>query len=814
MKPLSRLSAGSAIAAILLSAPAAAQVGGQAAPAADIESEGASDIVVTGTRGIQRSVLESPTPIDTLSPEQLIGSGKQTLKEALAQLLPSFNFGTTTGFAHNNVVRPYSMRGLGAAYTLVLVNGKRRHRSSLLLNSNLDSSGATPVDIDQIPITAIERVEVLRDGAAAQYGSDAIAGVINIILKSGTGGQAIALAGQRYEGDGENFQAAADIGFQIGEAVLHLALEAKANGRTDRNDPATGTFYFPGDPREATAVRRGDYNGDPRVRQITLSQNFTAPLGGVTVYSYGTFGARNGRAYQTRRRPNAASDVPEIYPDGFVPDYILDETDFQILGGVKGAVAGWNWDLSTTFGRNRTVSEADTLNPSLGPTGPTHFKLYTLAANEWVSNLDISRGVDIGLASPLNVAFGAEFRRETYVVGQGDPEAYINGGYIFPSGPLKGTPAWIGVQGVNSIDADDDGRLSRSNIAGYLDLGVDILPGWFVGGALRAEHFSDSAGDTLSWKVNSRFDVAPGIGIRGTVSTGFRAPSLAQALYGQRRYTQQIVGGALLQFPTKNFRVNSPVAAALGATPLTPEETVNYSLGLALQPIDKLNITIDAYQIDIDDRIAQTSALSGAGIDRLLVAAGLQPGVYVQYFTNAIDTRTRGIDIVSDYSFSLGDAGRLKLGLAANWNRTKITRVRPNPVQLASLGTNLILFDRVQQGALTVGYPRTKVIASADWSLGPVGVNIRATRYGAVTQRAAAVSGVDDRRFGPKVLTDLEFSYAVTGNTKVAVGANNLFDVYPDPVGIVSVNGAGRYGGFSPFGFSGGFYYLRISHDF
>jgi iron complex outermembrane receptor protein len=803
---------GAALLALATGLQSAHAAEGQPASAEDAETSG---IVVTGARGIQRTAAESPTPIDTLSGEQLQSTGKQSLKETLSKLLPSFNFGTTNGNVHNNIVRPYSMRGLGAAYTLVLVNGKRRHRSSLLLNSNLDSSGATPVDIDQIPVTSIERIEVLRDGAAAQYGSDAIAGVINIILKKGEGGRAIALTGQKYEGDGEAYLAAADLGFRIGEGgSLHLAFEARANQRTDRNDDATGTFYFPGDPREATALRRGDFNGDPRLRQLTLSQNLELPLGDVTFYSYGTLGRREARAYQTRRRPNAASNIPEIHPDGFVPDYQLKETDFQLLAGLKGEAAGWNWDVSTTYGSDKSTSSADTLNPSLGPSGPTHFVLYRLRSKEWISNIDISRGFDMGLASPLNVAFGAEYRQERYAVGQGDPDAYANGGYIFTSGPLVGTPAWIGVQGVNSIDSGDDGRLKRSNIAGYLDLGVNITRAWFVGVAGRAEHFSDSAGDTFSYKINTRYDIAPGVGLRGTISTGFRAPSLAQSLYGQRRYTQQVVAGQLLQFPTKNFRVDSPVALALGATPLTPEKTVNYSLGLALQPIDGLNVTVDGYQIDIDDRIAQTTALNGRGIDALLVAAGLQPGIYAQYFTNAIDTRTRGVDIVTDYKLNLGSAGNLRLGAAANWNKTRITRVRPNPSQLASLGTGLILFDRVQQGALTVGYPKSKIILSVDWTLGGLSATVRATRYGSVIQRGTAVSGVDDRTYGAKILTDLEVSYAVTPKTRIAIGADNLFDVYPDPVGIVSVNGAGRYGSFSPFGMTGGLYYARISHDF
>ncbi|GGZ30975.1 TonB-dependent receptor plug domain-containing protein [Asticcacaulis endophyticus] len=785
-------------------------------PAADAAEP--TTVVVTGSRGKPRTISESPSPIDVIDAAQLSQTGKVTLKEALAVLLPSLNYGTVNGFAHNNVVRPVSMRGLGGGYTLVLVNGKRRHPTTLLMNSNVDTSGATPVDLDQIPVGAIERIEVLRDGAAAQYGSDAIAGVINIILKSGKGGSVSLGAGQTYSGDGENVRAAADWGTVLDNGLkLHLALETKYQGRTDRNDPATGSFYFPingqPDPREATIPKRGDYNGNPQVRAATFAANFELPVrDGLELYSFVTAGAKSGNAFQTKRRPNANTNIPEIHPDGFIPVYRLKERDYEVVAGGRGLIGDWTWDASTAVAQNLTRSSADTLNPSLGLASPTKFKLYDLVGHTWTTNLDVRRGYEIGLAEPLSVAAGVEYREELYKVKSGDAASYVNGGYVFPSGPLAGRPALIGVQGVNTVDASDAGQADRSNLAAYVDLGLSPTKAWYVGFALRSEHYDDDAGDTVSGKLTTRYAFTNALAVRATVSTGFRAPSLSQQLYGQRRYSTQTIAGVLYQFPSKVVRVDSPLAQALGAQPLTPEKSRNYSLGFTFTPSRRFRTTIDAYRIDIDDRIALTSTLSGPGVNALLAAAGLPTDIYVQYFTNAIDTKTEGLDIVSEYTTGLGRFGNLKLSGAFNWNQTEITNIKANPPELASLGANLVLFDRVQQGTLTVGYPETKAVLGANWRSDRWTVDVRATRYDDVTQVATVAT--DDRTFGAKWITDLSVSYAFTDKLGLTVGADNLFDEYPDAVGIVSANGGGKYGAFSPFGQTGGYYYTRLDYRF
>ncbi len=626
-------------------------------------------------------------------------------------------------------------------------------------------------------------------------------------------------AGRTYEGDGQTARAALDWGTKLASGgSLHLALESRYQNRTDRNDAATGLFYFPQsdgspDPREATNPKRGDYNGNPVVHMATFGINWEQPLSDqTTAYAFATAGTQTGNARQTRRRPNANNDIPQIYPDGYIPLYRLDQTDYEIVGGVRGLAGQWNWDLSTGIGQNFAHSAADTLNPSLGLSSPTYFNLYTLSSTAWTSNFDIRRGFDIGLAEPLSVAAGAEIRKETYKVKSGDPAAYADGGYVYTSGPLAGKPALIGVQGVNTVDGSDAGRASRSDDAVYVDLGLNPVKPWYVGVAVRAEHYDDSSGDTVSGKLTTRYEFTSAWAVRATVSSGFRAPSLSQQLYGQRRYSTQTIAGVLYQFPTKVVRVDSPLAQALGAEPLKPEKSKNYSLGLTFSPNSRFRATLDAYRIDIDDRIALTSTLSGPGVNTLLQAAGLPTNIYVQYFANAIDTRTQGADFVSEYSTGLGDFGSVKLSAAINVNSTKITRIKANPPQLASLGSNLVLFDRVQQATLTVNNPKSKLVLAADWQKDKWSFDLRGTHYDKVTSVGAIAA--DDRVFGAKWITDLSVSYAVTQKASVTVGADNLFDVYPDRTGIVSANGSGAYGAFSPFGMTGGYYYTRLDYRF
>mgnify|MGYP002759809911 CR=1 FL=1 len=777
-------------------------------------------VVVTGSRGSEvRTVTSSPAPIDVIDSKQLEQTGSSSLREALQKTLPSFSQ-RPSGTSNDSVARPYSLRGLNGSNVLVLVNGKRRHNSSVI---NLDSTaayGTNPVDLDMIPISAIDHVEVLRDGASAQYGSDAIAGVINIILKrNAEGGSVSTQYGQYYEkGDGGNLRQTLNQGLALGDngGFFNYALDAKSVQTATRSREATGNLYFAGDPRNATADREVQKNGLPKIKAINLSYNAELPVSDdLTLYSFSTLSQRDAKGGQNYRRPNSTNIIPEIYPDGTAPFYTLKETDYQAAAGGKGQIADWQWDLSSTFGRAKSQAGADeTLNASLDPGSPTHFDTYSNTFDQWTNNLDLTRAFEVGLSKPLQVSWGLEHRHERYKTESDDVLSWINGGYIYPSGPLAGQPGSVGAQGAITLTPEDAGQASRNSYASYLDLGFNPTEKLYLGAAARFEKYDDSSGNTRSGKLTARYDFTPTFAVRGTVSNGFRAPSLSQSTYAQTANQYTVVNGVSQFVEAKTARVDSALAKALGAEDLSPEKSRNISLGLTWQPLPQASVTLDAYQIEIRDRIALTGFLYGNGVDQVLIDNGYKSGYRIKYFTNAADTTTRGIDLVADYRVDYGPLGRVKYGIGANYNKTEIDDIKQTPAALKAAGNNLELFDRVAQGYLTVANPRTKLILSANWQIERFTVNAAVTRYDKVTARDANPDY--DVTFGAKWLTDLEVAYAVTDNLDIAVGANNLFDVRADnnayPAG--DVNGFPKFGSISPFDPYGGFWYTRVAYNF
>jgi iron complex outermembrane receptor protein len=451
-----------------------------AAPASSSGSEDApvtdpsSTIIVTGIRGGKpRTVAESPAPIDVIQGDQVSGTGRADVAESLSKLLPSIAFGTTTAGV-NSIVRPIFNRGLGPAYTLVLVNGKRRHNGALLTNGGGDTSGVNPVDFDQLPLSSIAYIEVLKDSAAAQYGSDAVAGVVNIVLKSQDhGGHVGFLGGSLYDGKGDlaTFKAEADVGLKLGEdGFLHLSGDARKRGLAWSNFYAGQLPYSPaGNPKNAAWDGDGAHNGDPELKSYSTSFNAELPVSEkVTLYSYGSFGQRRTVIGNNFRRPNSAADIDQIYPDGFYPLNNTAETDFQLLGGAKGDIGGTHWDLSTTFGRDRVRQYSDlTINPSLGPSSPTNFDdLATYQFQQWVTNLDLTHGFEVGLPEPIQLSGGLEYRVDRFSTYAGDPLGYANGGYIIqpgdqPGNPNVGLPASIGAQAGVTLSPADEARLTR-----------------------------------------------------------------------------------------------------------------------------------------------------------------------------------------------------------------------------------------------------------------------------------------------------------------------------------------------------------------
>ncbi len=682
---------------------------------------------------------------------------------------------------------------------------------------------------------------MLRDGAAAQYGSDAISGVINILLDDAPeGGSFSATAGQLYEKGGALVQQGLSYGTRIGgDGFVRIAVEGKYHDRADSSaEPVPYVYPFVNgapDPREAHAdhLIAGGYGRSNRDKIVNGSVNAELPLGALTAYSFSTLSYRDiddkrgaifpaTTGYGGQANVQGQTSLPGLYPSGFQARRRIKEWDWQSAIGLRGDLtAGWSFDLSTSYGRDHVKLGAEgTLNPSLGPSSPTSFFMGKQIQDLWVNNLEFTRSYDIGTAQPLDVAVGFEHRWEKFRNRAGEPDSYRDGGYVIPAdgtpfgnayGGRSPSPGLVSFTGTSPAD---EATLSRNNIAAYVDLSTDLTPGWFVGVAGRFEHYDDSAGDTVSGKFSTRYEFAPGLAVRGGVNTGFRAPSLAQGGFSTTQNTATIIGNNRVSTTSKFLPVGSIAAQALGATPLKPEKSLNYTAGLSFER-GPFRLTVDAYQIAVDDRIVKTEFLGtaangGAAIRAILVANGIDDVDSAQFFANAIDTRTRGIDVVTEYTLRTGALGSFRLNAAYSYNRTKITHVVDTPPELASL--YVTLFGRQAQRDLVAATPRTKLVLTNDWSLGRLHALARLTRFGRYVESSNVATG--DRRFGAKWIADLDVGYDISDRLTLSVGANNLFDVYPDRHGVIAYDGSGAYGNFAPFGLSGGFYYGRVSARF
>lgn len=839
--------------------PIAAQTPVQPQTAAD-DADAAGTIIVTGVRGAPRTVAESPAPIDVVGAEKLQATGAAEFGEALSKLLPSLNFGSTHAGVFS-VGRPVTNRGLAPAYTLVLVNGKRRHNGAFLNNSTTDTSGANPVDVDMIPTSGIDRIEVLKDSAAAQYGTDAIAGVINIQLAEKEGLSGDFTYGTLYDANGkpDSWKGTIRYGTKIGDdGFLTISGDVRKRGGAWWNLASTDTNIYglpagrtidqvvassgltrdqveaniaDADARNAQWNRDGAHNGDPQIKAFNLGYNAQLPVtDNVTLYSFGTYGERDAQIGNNFRRPNSTANFTALFPDGYYPLNNIDETDFQFVGGLKGTLLGWDYDISSSFGRNASRQYSKlSIRPSLGPDSPTYWpNLANFEFRQWTHNVDLHREVEIGLARPLEISIGGEYRLDRFRTFAGDPLAYQDATYTFQPGDQQydwnvGRVASPVVQGAIVLSPEDEADISRKVYAGYVDLGLYPTDAWYIGAAIRAEHYSDGSGSPVGLKLNSRYEISPALAIRGTVGTGFRAPSLTQIGYAQTdgrtsSFFNAETGQTELR-PTvaKLVTADSTVGQLLGAKPLKAEKTWNAGLGLVFTPVPALSITLDGYYIRIKDRIERTGRLFGTGISAILAANDLSDIEQAEYFINAADTETKGVDLVADYSRSLGNLGKLGLTVAFNYSKTKVTDVVATPSQLfdangnSLLGAGSVFFGGDKIGELEVLQPRTKLVNTLNWSRGIVGFSITATRYGKYTQRTAAG---DDRHFGAKIITDASLSAKVTQFATLSIGATNLFDVRPETNGPGNPQTGQGYYGPSPFNPAGGYYYGRIALAF
>ncbi len=784
-------------------------------------------VAVLGSRTQERTVLDAPAPIDVLSATELRATGRVETAQMIQMVAPSFNFPRATVGDGTDHVRPATLRGLGADQVLVLVNGKRRHVSALVNVNGTIGRGQAAVDLNAIPATMIDRIEILRDGAAAQYGSDAIAGVINIILKTTAPAELTATAGRTQttlEGnpavpaatqgfsekltDGGVVQLGGNYSADFGGAgFLTVGGEFRNRNPTNRSLPDTRQQYFTGDPRNSAAPLVNHRQGDADTRDITGFMNYGRTLNnGAQVYSFFGASRRDGEAAGFFRRAQDDRTVRAIYPNGFLPLITSTIWDYSGSVGVKGESAGWKYDLSTVAGRNTFQFDiANSANVTIGAQSPQSFNAGQLGFLQSTTNLDLSREFNIGLKNPLQFATGAEFRYESYDITAGDPDSYRDGGVRIIDGPNAGRQGALGAQVFPGFRPSDAGTNTRNNVGGYVEISNDVTARWLLSLAARGENYSDFGG-TATGKLATRFSLMDQLKLRGAVSTGFRAPSLHQQWFSST--ATNFINGT--PFDVRTLPVSDPIARALGAEDLKPEQSVNWSGGFALEPTRNFSFTADYYNIFISDRIVFSENFTGAQVTALLTARGLAGVSGGRYFTNAINTRTQGADFVANFGTSVGALGFLRLTGAYNTTENKVTYVKPTPAALSSQSE--ALFGRVERGRIELGQPRSNILFSANLLRGPMGVTLRAQRFGEVVARGTAANGSLDNTYSAKVITDLSAEYTLRRQLRLTVGADNLLDVYPDFNSAATNNGGiFPYSGISPFGFNGRYIYARMS---
>lgn len=804
------------------------------------------EVFVVGSRNSNRTQLDTPVPVDVIDVKNLQKVVPQyDLNQMLTYLAPSFQSNRQSSSDGTEHIEPASLRGLGPDQTLVLINGKRRHTTSLLNNQGTFGNGSVGTDLNAIPASAIERIEVLRDGAAAQYGSDAIAGVINIVLKKNTNQLNInANAGITSRGDGELGQINANYGFDLGKkgGFLNLTGEYYTRGRTNRtqnhdliifDQSQFGNFFaypFTDDPAlsrqidddiiAARGLTRDNFNfrvGEAQIKNSSFFYNLSLPFGDNNkgeFYSFAGIGYREGLGNGFRRLPSQTSNVNlTLFPNGFQPNTESVVWDRSVAVGVKYRLdAGWLVDLSNTFGNNRfDYRVTNTNNASLEASSPTEFKA---GGHEFVQNtlnLDVSKYFS-GIASGLNIAFGSEFRIDNYQIRAGEEASYRNyalvddgdGTFSNPSGLAGASQSFPGYTPDNAINK------SRTNLSFYADIEVDATEDWTISLSQRFENYSDF-GSTLNSKFATRHSFGKAFAVRGAVSTGFRAPSLHQQYFSYVS-TNLLASGELGQ--SGFFRNESNVAKALDIPKLKEETSTNVSLGFTVNPSNQFKVSVDAYYIKVKNRITLTGGFGQdpfgnpvPEIQALLVPFDAQ---VAQFFSNSINTSTRGIDLVATYTIPMGN-NKLDISLLANINETTVDNDLNIPQVLADEGQEDVYFSPAEEGLIERVNPRQKVNLTLIYQTSKLNFLLRNTYFGEVGRDAFPFGVV--QTFGGKLITDAAVSYQINKQLSLTVGANNLLDIFPDEQAYEnSYFGVFKYAPVQ-MGFGGAFYFARVNFN-
>lgn len=828
-----------AVSAILGAAAITSLHAQEAAETSDREAQ-IETVTILGTARSDKTELTSTAPVDVITPEQLQQTGATTINQALSKLHPSFNFPQGQNAVKGQGVRSASLRGVGPAYTLVLVNGKRRNVSAQLTGTD-PWPAAQVVDLNVIPFSAVDHIEVLRDGAAAQYGSDAIAGVINVVLKNDAkGGDVAGRFGGYDDGGGRTYQLSGTKGLPLGDGgFVNFNVDRLYNRNVDRSEADWRQLFPNGDPRNDTFDKKygqwGQSQRDNWAGLINSELPITENLRGYAWVNYSDKSALNyvnpervvkaNTQSPTATTPNRVSEtaVLGVYPDGYQPYMTYVARDAAAAGGLKFSTPTiGSFDFGISYGSNETARYTDsTINPSYGPDSPTSFYLGSWKGNTTSVTLDYLRNID--WLDESVVSAGALYRHEEWKTGDlGDPLGYT-------SGPLGGRtvaslygPGGIYSQyaaqfaGVNfatdtsvipatgsstaGIQPIDAGSISRDVKGAYVGLDSKVTSKLDVGVTGRYEDYSDF-GNTSNYRLTARYEFVPAFAVRGTISSGFHAPSVAALGLQSTGYTSTFTNnGSSVLTPgrTRQFRSSDPTAAAFGAKPLQPEKSDTYSLGFVLRPDATSSLTIDAYRLEIRDVITNTDPVQGASVVAAFNAAGLNGYTQASYYLNAWDQRTNGVDVIGRKRFEFSTA-RLDLSVATSFLDTKVSNVN-STVNVGAAPLTVIGNSRIRDAE--TGIPKNKVVVGSTYSFGRWVWDATFTRYSSYRYNVGNIPGVAtangniDQEFSPESYFDISVAYELLANVNVDLQVQNVFDKYPDKYVL-----GNRSSGINPYSF-------------
>ena len=804
-------------------------------------------VISVGTRRPDRTRENSIAPVDVIYAEEFLTLGYTDLPQVIAKLVPSYTFpmpGIVNGTEH---ARPSSLRGMAPDQMLVLLNGKRRNPSAQFHRADTFGRDSLGVDLSVIPMGAVKRIEILRDGASAIYGTDAVAGVINVVLKDATEGGSLTGTFGQYrttlkgvpklsdfqrisdsefslferaeittdDGEGDTITLSAHGAFTLFEdGFLDLSFDYRDQDSTNRSGYDPRAFYpaLPNgdyDPREEFVDRRDHSYGNPDQTDYKILANFGLPLSQrVEFYGYIGYTSRNADSGDLYRLPVDDAGIPEVYPEGYLPELQSDVEDRYFSLGFRGHHWGWDWDFSMDQGENEIDWELGrSINASIGPTSPTKFTIGNYEGRHQMFNLDLFRYVDVGFIDrPVAVAAGLEYRSSDYENERGDRASSFLGRYPTDEGGFR--PG--GAQGFYGVRAQDDFDDSIDTNAAYIEVDADLTDDLALQVAVRVDDTDDNTDVTAKlaarWSLNERWT------LRGSVSENIHSPSPAQAYFWETEINF-LDSGAVRESGV--YPADNPVAQALGADTLDSETALNLQAGVRFQATDALYFELDLYQIEVDDQIVMTEVLSGPAVDGILAGAGITGAESAQYLYNGLDMRTRGADFSAGYDW-YSPVGLIGLKAGLNLTDRSVESRASLPPELAPLGTGFELVSTAWQNQLEEWAPDSKLLLEARWQRDRFGLDLRVQRYGKVTDYGD--SPVDDLDLDATWLVDVNAQYALTKTVMMGLGIQNVLDEYTDvrPRNDPDkpYNNILPYSNYSPYGFNGRFAYLRLTVDF